>query len=185
MAKKLISREEAIIETMPFSREFVSWCKAYPDFAKALKIIYPEKFLTLSAVATSFCSYSFADEVIGVDAYAYRMKRPIFKQDFVINKGNLNKEFILYTRFTSTSKIIRDISEFYKTYGRDNNHLNTHHLTFEQLPNKVKPAGIRAIDLAKRILKYGLLKDDPSRTGRIYKEIVKAKKGDWYAKEKL
>lgn len=185
MGKKLITREEAIIETMPFSKELVSWCKAYPDFAKALKIIYPEKFLTLGAVATSFCSYNPADEVIGIYAYAYRMKRPIFKQDFVINKENLNKEFVLYTRFPSKSNMIKDISEFYKTYGQDNNYFNTHHLTFDQLPGKVKPAGLRAIRLAERILKYGLLIDDPSRTGRIYNEIIKAKKGNWHIKEKL
>jgi len=185
VGKKLATRKEAIIETMPFSRELVLWCKSNPDFASALKIVYPEKFLTLGAIVTSFCSYRPADQVIGIYTYAYKMKQPIFKQDFVINIGNLNKKFILYTRFSNKSNIVKDISEFYKTYGQDNNYLNTHHLTFDQLPNKVKPAGLRAIRLAERIIKYGLLKDDSNRTDRIYREILKAKKSNWRTKKKL
>ena len=185
MSKALITREEAIIETMPFSKELVAWCKSYPEFSRTLKIVYPEKFITLGAIVTSHCSYKPEDQVIGIYTYAYKMKRPIFKQDFVINKGSLNRQFILYTRFPNKSKIIKDISEFYKTYGQDNNYLNTHHLVFDQLPDKVKPAGLRAIRLANRILKFGLLKDSPKRTNRIYSEILKVKKGNWQIKEKL
>lgn len=185
MRKMPITREEAIIETMPFSKELILWCKNHPDFANALKIVYPEKFLTLGAIMTSFCSYSPTDEVIGIYTYAYRMKQPIFKQDFVINKGNLSKKFVLYTKFPSKSSMVKNISEFYKTYGQDNNYLNTHHLTFAQLDDKVKPSGLRAMRLADRILKYGLFTDNPNHTGRIYNDILRAKKGNWYTKEKL
>ncbi|MDO8487602.1 MAG: hypothetical protein Q7S45_04860 [Candidatus Curtissbacteria bacterium] len=183
--KVLVTREEAIIETMPFSRELVLWCKTYPDFAKALKIVYPDKFLTLGAIVTSFCSYKPKDQVIGIYAYAYTMKEPIFKQDFVINKGSLHKRFILYTRYPTASKMIKDISDFYRTYGMDNNYINTHHLTFEQLPDKVKPAGLRAVQLAEKIRKNGLLKNDPFHTKKIYEGIIRAKKTDWFTKEKL
>lgn len=180
-----ISREEAIIETMPFSKELVEWCKNHPDFSKALKIIYPEKFLTLGAIVTSHSPHKPEDEVIGIYTYAYRMKSPIFKQDFVINVGGLQKQFILYTKYPSKSKIVKDISDFYKTYGRNGNYLNTHHLSFDDLPDKVKWAGERAINLANKILKYGLLKDDPRRNNKIYNDILREKKGNWLIKEKL
>ena len=30
---RIITQEEAIIETMPFSKELVKWCKTHPDFS--------------------------------------------------------------------------------------------------------------------------------------------------------
>ncbi len=180
-----VTREDAIIETMPFSKELRDWCKSYPDFSKALKINYPKEFLTLGAIVTSHSTYKPEDQVIGIYTYAYTMKNPIFKQDFVINVGNIHKQFILYTRFPSSSKIIKDISEFYKTYGENGNYLNSHHLTFDQLPDKVKFAGERAIELANRIIKNGLLKDNPKRNKRIYRDVLIEKQGEWFKKEKL
>src|SRR3990172_10109507 len=106
------TREELIIEMMPFSQELIDWCKIHHDFSKALKIIYPEKFITLGGVVTSSSPNFPDDQVIGVYAYAYQLKSPIFKQDFVVNKGGLNKEFVLYTRYPNRSdiKYIRDIN---------------------------------------------------------------------------
>lgn len=183
---RTITREEAIIETMPFSKELVAWCKTYPIFSKALKIIYPEKFLTLGAVVTSHSTtYKPEDEVIGVYAYAYTLKNPIFKQDFVINIGKLNKQYILYTRFPSPDRMIKDISEFYKTYGKGGNYFNSHHVSFDELPDKIKWAGERAIQLANKISQNGLLINDSKRNKRIYNEVLRAKQSTWFTKEKL
>jgi hypothetical protein len=48
---KIMTREDLIIEMMPFSDELKQWCNNHSEFADALKIIYPERFITLQAIA--------------------------------------------------------------------------------------------------------------------------------------
>lgn len=177
--------EEAIIETMPFSPQLIEWCKSHPDFSKALKIVYPEKFITLGAIVTSYSPDYLDDEVIGVYTYAYQMKTPIFKQDFVINKGTRHNEFILYTKhpLTSSSKYIKDIGEFYRTYGKNgSSYTNTHHLTLNELPAEIHSRGQQAINLANRVKKNGLGGINQNHIEKIYKQVKAIKNENKFIK---
>ncbi|OGH17945.1 MAG: hypothetical protein A2868_03355 [Candidatus Levybacteria bacterium RIFCSPHIGHO2_01_FULL_40_15b] len=183
----MITRDELIIDMMPFSRELIEWCKKYPDFTKALKIIYPEKFITLGAVVTSQSPNYPEDEVIGIYTYAYKLKTPIYKQDFVINKERHNKEFILYTRHQSpnSSKYIKDINDFYATYGKGGHYVKSHHLSFEELPEEIRPRAVEAIDLARRVQITGLRRLSQKHLKKVYRKVRVEKRGEWFYKQKL
>ena len=111
--------EDIIIEMMPFAKELKSWCNTHPKFAKALKIIYSERFITLQAIITSYSPNFPEDEVIGILVYDYQANPPCFKQDFIVNIGGKKKEFVLYT---GAPKLIEDrnikhINHFLKKVG--------------------------------------------------------------------
>lgn len=106
-----ITLKEVILELQPFSDELNNWCKTHREFFSALKNIYPEKFISPAMIVTSYPPTG--DEIIGVYTYHHEMKKPIFKQDFIVNVGRLNTEFILYTRNPNgSSKYVKDIIEF-------------------------------------------------------------------------
>jgi len=185
--KKKISLEELIVEMMPFSDGLVDWCKSHPEFLEALKIVYSEKFISLGVIVTSYSPNYPNDQVIGVYTYDYQRKNPIFKQDFIVNKGSLDKEFILFTRnFRGrSSKYVKDINEFYATYGKGGNYVNSHHLSFEQLPEEMKPRGLDAIKLANKLKGGIMIKPSQKRISKIYKQVKSIKKGVWFEKQKL
>ncbi len=110
-----MTTEQLIISMQPFSNELKSWCASHPEFLKALKIIYPHRFLTLQALVTSYSPNYPDDEVIGIYIYDFSTKIPKFKQDFIVNKGKTNNKFILYTRYSPQSKFIKYINEFFET----------------------------------------------------------------------
>ena len=153
-----MTRDELLIEVQPFSRGIKDWCRAHPDFAKALKILYPERFITLGAVGTSYSPYRPNDQVIGFYTYAYRQKTPIFKQDFIVNVGGNDTEFVLYTRYKGEKdgRIVKDINEFFATYGKGQYYVEQHHLKFDQLPELLKERATQAINLAGRVLVGGI-----------------------------
>lgn len=182
----MITRNELIIEMMPFSEELIQWCKKHLDFPRALKIIYPERFISLGAICTSYSDYNLNDEVIGVYSYAYRLNNPIFKQDFIVNKSKLNKIFILYTRYpNSKSKYIKDINEFYNTYGKNHQYVNSHHLTLEELPQTLIHRGIQAIKRADILKKTGIRKLSQEELLTFYKDLKKQKRNKWFNKIKI
>lgn len=169
---------DVIIETMPFSKELINWCKKYPEFLEALKITHPERFFHLGAVITSYSPNYPDDEVIGF--YTYDSKRKLFKQDFIINKGKLNKEFILYTRNPKgSSKYVKDIKEFALTYGKGGHYVNSHHLSFNELPNNIKGRALRAMNLAESVTKSGLIKLSQEQIELLFNEITEIKKNNW------
>ena len=117
---KHVTIESIIVRMSPFSKELKDVCFSDPDFSKALKINKPERFVSLDAVVLSFSPLKPSDQVIGSYAYDYIAKIPKFKQDFIVNVRNENKEFILYTRKPKgiTSKRVKDINEFFEKYSQ-------------------------------------------------------------------
>jgi hypothetical protein len=181
---KKITLEEVILELQPFSEELVTWCKTHLDFFKALKNIYPEKFVSPAMIVTSYPTNG--DEVIGVYTYHHEIKTPIFKQDFIINVGRADKEFVLYTRNpTGSSKNVKDINEFFAKYSKYGYTKEAHHLTLEQLPEQLQDRAKKAIAFAEK-LKTGLPQQVPQALiDKIYKEVMEIKRKDRIIKEKL
>lgn len=184
---KDITLEEVIIEMMPFSEELIDWFKMYPEFLAALKNVYADRFISLGAIVTYYSPNYPGDEVIGIYTYDYQRKNPIFKQDFIVNKGKLNNEFILFTRNSKggSSKFVKDINEFFATYGNGGFYVNSHHLSFEELPDQLKERGEAAIKLAETMKGANLKKIPQEHIERIYGQIKAVKRGEWFVKEKL
>lgn len=182
-----ITFEELILEMMPFSTELIAWCKTHPEFLSALKVIYSERFISLGTIVTSYSPNYPEDEVIGIYAYDYLKKTPVFKQDFVINKRKKNKEFILYTRNPrkGSSKYVKDINEFFATYGKNGIYFNSHHLTLEQLPEEIKERGQQAINIANRLSGGIMVKPTQEQIDRIHCELQTIKMGNWFIKRKI
>jgi hypothetical protein len=157
---KIMTREDLIIEMMPFSDELKQWCNNHSEFADALKIIYPERFITLQAIAISYSPYKPKDQVLGIFAYDYKENQNKFKQDFIINVNGQSEEFVLYTRLPNRaySKYVKDIKEFYSTYAKSTHYENTHHPKLKELPVEIQERGQRAINLANKLKRTGLRK---------------------------
>lgn len=182
--KNKVTLEELIIELMPFSDELVVWCKTHPKFLTALKNVYPKKFISPAMIVTSYPQSG--DEIIGVYTYHHEMKNPIFKQDFIVNKDNSNREFILYTRNpTGSSKYVKDIKDFFVKYGKYGYHTNAHHLFLEELPAQLQERGREAIKLAEKMMGADLRKIPQHHIDKIYKEVTSIKRKDRYVKQKL
>jgi len=108
-------------------------------------------------VITSYAPNYPNDEVIGFYIYDYSMKKPKFKQDFIINIGKKNNDFVLYTRqkLVSQSSYIKDINEFFNSYGKDGNYIRSHHVELEDIPNEGKFRAFQAKALGDEIRSYG------------------------------
>jgi len=184
--KRAITLEELFIEMMPFSDELSAWCKANPEFLVALKNIHADKFISLMAIVTS-CSPNFPDdEVIGIYTYDYQGKNPVFKQDFIVNKGKLNQEFLLFTRNPAgSSRYVKDINEFFTAYGKGGYYTNSHHLSLEDLPAEIRERGKQAIRFAEKMKGARLRKVPQDHIDKIYKQLKVEKSGKWYIKKKL
>lgn len=182
-----ISLEDLIIQMMPFASELVEWCKTHPEFQSALKPIYAGKFVSLGAIVTSYSPNFPKDEVIGIYVYDYSRKNPLFKQDFIVNKDKVYKEFVLYTRVQDgkSSKYVKDINEFYTTYGNGGYYINSHHLSLEQLPVELQERGQQAIKLANKLKGGFFIKPDQAHIDKVHGELILAKKGEWWVKKKL
>ena len=180
------SLEELLLEFMPFSVEIIEWCKKHPDFQKALKIIYSNKFISWGAIVTSYSPNRPNDEVIGIYTYDYKRNKPLFKQDFIVNIEKANKEFVLYTRNPAgSSKYVKDINDFYKIYGNGGYYLNSHHLQLNQLPKELQERGNRAIQLAHKIQVGGYIQPSQEQINKTYMEVTEEKKKIWRLKKKL
>lgn len=180
---KKVTLEELIIEMMPFSKELADWCSKYPKFLMALKNVSAKKFISLGAIVTSYPPTG--DEVIGIYTYDYQRKNPIFKQDFVVNKGRLNKEFILFTRNpTGSSKYVKDIKDFFALYGKYGYYVTSHHLALEELPAEIQERGQKAIKLAEKISGTDITKINQEHIDRVYQQVKSVKTGKWYVKQK-
>jgi len=182
-----VTFEELILELMPFSRQLLNWCKLHPEFQNALKVIYSERFISLGAIVTSYSPNYPNDEVIGIYAYDYKLKSPLFKQDFIVNKGKLDREFVLYTRNSTgnSTKYVKDINDFYATYGNGGFYLNSHHLTLDQLPQELRERGESAIRLAQKMQSGAYIKPDKKHIDKVYGEVMEEKKGIWAYRKKL
>lgn len=172
-----ITIEDVILETTPFDERLISWCKKHDDFYKALKLIHSHKFLHLGTIVVRYPKNFPKDQVIGVYSYHYSIRKPIFKQDFIVNKNSEYKEFIIYTRNPDgSSKWVKDINEFYKKYDVSDDLFSLHHITFDQLPDEVKERGRRMIALSEKIKSIGHVKLTQNEIDRAYLSITSEKK---------
>jgi hypothetical protein len=153
----MMSLEEILIDIQPFSDGLKKWCTDHPDFTKALKIIYPAKFISMGMVVVTYPPHYPNDKVIGFYTYHYAMRKPKFKQDFIVYLGKKDNNFVLYTRqnLVPHNSYIKDIKEFFDAYGRDGNYLRAHHVTFEEIPDEGKPRALQALNLGDRIKSAG------------------------------
>lgn len=172
-----VNLKSLIIEMQPFSDGLKQWCRDHPEFTKALKIIYPERFITLQAVSTSYTDNSPADEVIGVYAVDYGVKSPRYKQDFVINLDKRDTDFVLYTGRPGENqgKYVKHIKEFFMTYGKNGHYADTHWPTFEQLPEELKPRAKDAMRLAIRLKELGIKKLTANEINQVYCKLTSLK----------
>lgn len=173
---KRITIENIIVRMSPFSKELKEICFSDADFSKALKINNPKRFVSLGAVITSVSPLCPQDQVIGFYTYDYGAKIPKFKQDFIVNIGNQNKEYILYTRKPKgiTSKRVKDINEFYEKYSQGKYYIESHHPKFEDLPEILKPRAIDAVRIANNIKAGGLRKLTKHDLKKIDKDLKKS-----------
>lgn len=149
--------EEILIDIQPFSDGLKQWCKDHDDFTKALKIIYPAKFISMGMVVVTHPPHYPNDKVIGFYTYHYAMKNPKFKQDFIIDLGKQDNNFVLYTRqnLVPQNSYIKDINAFFDTYGQGGNYLRAHHVSFEDIPEEGKPRALQAMNLGDRVKNAG------------------------------
>jgi hypothetical protein len=152
-----VTWEEVILLTLPFTKEIYDWCKSHPEFQKGLKALASDRFLHLGTKNLTYPSVT-KDEVIGIYAYDYKLKNPLFKQDFIVDINGLHKEFILYTGFEKgfqNTKYVKHINNFIIKYGKNGEYGNSHHLTFDQLPDneEVRRRAIRMIERSKDLPK--------------------------------
>jgi hypothetical protein len=156
-----VSFADVVIEAMPFSAELIAWCSFHPEIKQALKVANPERFIALGHVTTSFSPNKPDDQVIGFYTYDYIAER--FKQDFVVNVGDTNTEFVLYTRLPKENKdlhggYVKDINEFFVVYGRRGDYAGTHHPNIDEIVGLNDPV---LIDRARRYVTLGArLKSD-------------------------
>lgn len=165
---------------MPFSDPMIKWCDNHTEFKEALKIIYPDRFITLQAIVVSYSPYKPKDQVVGIFAYDYQKNQNIFKQDFIVNTDSKNEKFTLYTRLPkhNYSKYVRDINEFYSTYAKGTHYANTHHPKLEDLPPELQERAKRVIALADRLKTTDLKQLSEKEIGEIEAEIdrIRSKK---------
>lgn len=171
----MITPEKLIIEMMPFPKELKNFCKTNPEFGKALKITYFDRFITLQAVGTSYSPNFPDDEVIGIYVYDYGLNKPQFKQDFIVNKEGKKKEFVLYTGLSSVvdGKNVRHINEFLATYGKGGYYKDAHRPKFEEFSGELRERAIKAINLAERRKKAGFTKITNEQAQAIYEKYKK------------
>lgn len=170
-----ITLEELILEFQPFSDELISWCNKHPEFLTALKNVHPNNFISPSVIILSYPSTG--DQVIGVYSYHHRIKTPIFKQDFIVNMGFKNTEFILYTRNPcGSSKYVKDIQTFFDKYGQYGYLKSHHHLTLDELPSEVKERALSTIVLAEKVKDLDISKISQEQINKLYSEVKALKK---------
>lgn len=174
---KKITLEDLIIEMMPFADKLKEFCKKYPSFKKALKIIYTERFITLQAIGTSYSPNYPEDEVIGIYVYDYGLKTPIFKQDFIVNIKGKGENFVLYTGLglIVDGKLVKHVNEFNNTYGKGGFYKDAHHPKYEDFTGELKERADRAIKLGNKRIKYGNPPITDEKVQEIYQKFKKLK----------
>lgn len=146
---------DLIVRMQPYSKGLKSQIFNDSEFSKALKINNPSRFVSAGAVVISSSPLCPQDKIIGF--FVYDIKKEIFKQDFIVDVNGEDREFVLYTRNRKNErKNIKDIKMFFKKYGQGVYYLNSHHPTYEDIPDEIKPSALRAIRLAKKLKITGL-----------------------------
>lgn len=129
----ILQINDVVFEAMPFRNELVEWIRKHPDFKQGLKFSNPDTFLALGAVVWSFSPDHPEDEVIGF--FTYDTDKKFFKQDFIVNVGNKNTEFLLYSKQPSKKygKYVQHFNGFKAKYAINGHYQNVHHLSLADL----------------------------------------------------
>lgn len=167
--------QELLIEMQPFSSELKAWCKSHPEFAQHLKLD-PDKFITLQAVSISHTTNAPDDEIIGFYVYAHYLEMAKFKQDFIVNVGSRSDEFVLYTADTNghETQYVKHTKAFFAKYGKNDHYKNAHWVTFDKLPDEIKPRASDAIRLASAVKANGTAHITEDRINDIYGQLRQA-----------
>lgn len=177
----MITLEELIIELMPFPQQLKDLCRKDHDFAKALKVAYYDRFIALQAVSITYSPVYPDDEVIGFFVYDYRIKTPKFKQDYIVNKGKRYKDFVLYTGLSKVvnNKNIKHVKEFLSTYGeRGKYYKDSHWLTIDELPAKIRFRGLQAVNMATKRIQLGFPTPTQQQIEETYSKLKQLPEGE-------
>ncbi len=139
-------------EKYPFSDDLYFFMENHPEAEAALKLSNPRRFVTIPRIFLSYLPDSHvkaADQVIGV--WYFDKNKPYcrkhnkvcaFKQDFIVNVGELGKEYIVYTADKKPPPYVQPLSKFFNDYGEngtfyhDGNQWNHHYATVQDLPDE-------------------------------------------------
>jgi hypothetical protein len=154
-----ITIADVVIEAMPFSDQIIAWCHDHPEFKQALKVTNPDRFYPLGMVTVTKTKNVPEDKVIGF--VAYDMDAQIFKQDFVVDVGSKEREFVLYTRHPQRKydRHVRDINDFYARYGKNGDYADTHHVDLAHIMaignTELSERAQRAVKTSQQIVAAG------------------------------
>lgn len=146
------SRAKFPIKKYPFSDELCLFMDKNPKFFNSLKLANSKRFEFIPLIFTSHTPKlhpKSKDEVIGMwylDKDKKKCKEHnivcLFKQDFVVNIGYKNKEFISYSTNNNKGKYIKPIKVFFRLYGENGkyyhkgNQWQHHYRNVKDLPNE-------------------------------------------------
>lgn len=146
------------LKNMPFRKEILEWCREYPNFLDALKIINSNRFAIFNGTTLTSPPIHPKDQVIGI--VMMDLVSGILKQDFIVDNDSEHKHFTLYTRlpigrdFLYQITVVEDIDCFYRKYsGGGKYYQKTHHPTLESLHPELQERINRYIELTHRDLK--------------------------------
>lgn len=143
---------------MPFSPAIQKWFLEQPELAAALKILNADRFIALGGISITSSPLKPDDEVVGFFVYDYRQGTGLIKQDFIVNIGGEDKEFVLYTRLPvpNYGKFVKPIQEFDVVYGGNGQYYkDSHHPKLETLDPRIAARVPKAIELAKKRVDFG------------------------------
>ncbi len=175
-----LTMADLVIEAMPFSDQIIAWCHAHSDFKEALKVTNPDRFYPLGMVTVTYTKNVPGDKVIGF--MAYDMDAGIFKQDFIVDVGSKEREFVLYTRHPQRryNWYVRDIKEFYARYGKNGDYANIHHVDLQYIQGmgntELSERAQRAVEKSRQIIAAGGRRPVPQQELRETLAKIRAEK---------
>ena len=136
----------------PLSPGLRSRLQSDVDFYQSLKLANRERFVFLDFIIISRLPQDAPypeDQVLGF--WYFDRVSQVFKQDFVVNVGSKDNQFVSYSRKNNNGPFIRPIKEFFEKYGdgqryyhRDHNNPNKiweHHYRDEEGDENVPDIG--------------------------------------------
>lgn len=172
---------DVILAAIPFSDELVEWVQTHPHFKAGLKFSNEDYFLPLGLILTSTSPKRPSDKIIGFVVWD-KVKR-IFKQDYIVNVGSRNDEFILYSKIPGKldTPETRHIKRLYALYEVDPLHGYEvkHHLglaDIDLIAQSLKTPWLS--DMARRMMQIGdsqVGSPTQKQLQEVYKKIVEAR----------
>jgi hypothetical protein len=136
----------------PFPQELKDLCFKHPEFLEQLKLVWPDRFVSLLSIISTESPLVPSDEVIGFWVLDYSGNKPLFKEDYIVDVGKQKKEFHLYTgrKTGNGGKYIHNMTDFTIKYGGNGQYYaNSHHATYDQLAPDLIPHADRPLKIAE------------------------------------